>query len=449
MPSYIELLSAEQTTKGTWGKTQASDFPKGCGFAVEVQKGPSHAQSDSNSPPVQHVVKGALSHHGMPFMVVLSFSADTSDETIRESTEQVLEQVASFDKLLNEEVFKIPESGYYLSNKPDINLLKIKLGLHYNAIEAHLNKKCPGARFSVMLHIASPKHSDMHHTSYKLCMGNGNAAIYKPDALIVGEWDKAPIIPYSKEKLKEPVVFFEDAFFNKDLKFVVGHKAFGMEPGVTHYQEDFIDLFYQQQQQKLQKFIQARRKQLGEDDPCAKEAQALLNAIQTFHDNDVNNIAIHRELTAYLEKTIALLENPQDNKARKDFLAMAEEVQGKPQYGKLIGGLMLALFGVVVAGLSIAASVATGGLTLPLSSLGIKASLPLIGTGVSLLAMGGVGTLFFGAGGILAFNGRRTDLSKKMMNCYQAIPKQATVGDLASNKQPHRLKNNHLLALMH
>lgn len=440
MPSYIELLSAEQTTKGIWRKTQSSDFPQGCGFAEEIPKVQLKDQGDPQSPLMQHVVKGALSHNGMPFMVALSFPADTSENTLCELTEQVVEQVASLDNSIIKEVFKIPEHAYLAVQKPDSDILKNKLGLRYKAIEEHLNKKCQGARFSVMLHIASPKHPDMHHESYRICIGCGNVAVHKPDSLLFGELDKDPVIAYSTENSSDPTVFFEDAFFNKDLKFVVGNKAFGMKPGVTHYQENFIDLFYQQQQQKLQNFIQARYKQLGEGDRCAKAAQALLDAIQVIHDNDVNNVARVRELTAYLEKTIALLENPHDNKARRNFLAIAEEVQGKPQYGKLIGGLMLALFGVVLIGLSIAANVATGGLTLPLSSFGINASLPLIGASVSLLATAGLGTLFFGAGGILAFSGRRTDVSKRMMNCYKTLPKQAVEVNLAGDKHPHRLK---------
>lgn len=211
----------------------------------------------------------------------------------------------------------------------------------------------------------------------------------------------------------------------------------------------FIKQLYRDKIQELKGLIKGISKQDSKHDQIISTAQSLLTNIDSSYVAAGENLVAIKNVVAILIATVDLLKQPNDLNVQKNYRRLANVIPGKIHYGKLIGGLMLALFGLVIAGLSIAASIVTGGITFPLSALGIKSSVPIIGAGISTLATGGIGTLLAGAGSILAYSGKQPSAMTKQMNdLYNSLRTRSVTptqkGAQACTEAP---KNQHDLPL--
>lgn len=136
-------------------------------------------------------------------------------------------------------------------------------------------------------------------------------------------------------------------------------------------------------------------KDANPDSSLVQHAQQVLDEVQNVKNNPDASVQ-DRSLKKVLLDATMLIKSPTQT-AAQNFKKLAENVQRRP-WGKILAGSMLALAGVAILGLSIAACVFTFGAAAPLSVLGFVLAASTVGAGLSVAgAVVGAGAAIGGA----------------------------------------------------
>lgn len=423
MPSFFEIDfdPAEYDKDGYIQRKIAnpSDFYRALSFIAINKVG-----SDVSNEQTLQIVKGILTTTGVPIIVGLRFSKDTSQQEREKVTAKALEKLQVLSQKLHDDLL----SQVYTRN--DFSDYQKKASeyvkQHYQEINDALQAEISQGNVALSAAMYLP-------TTEKVGRNFDAMISFGPSSITsIGTGFYA-----AKEVILCPADASKNVGLNvivdqtKGIKFVTQQCEFFMI-ATNSSAENLLKALYRK---KLQDLINITDKLFYSDkfsnvfktarnEWHAREVMQSLQAeIEAIHSKKQSSIKDIVYLIEILMATEKLLTAPDDENIRRDFEQFARQAEGKPDYGKLIGGLMLALLGLVIAGLSIAAGVITGGTVLPLSALGIKASLPVIGTGISVLAMGASGTITTALGSGLMFWGRPKGLSAAMLDVDKIIGK--------------------------
>jgi hypothetical protein len=370
----------------------------------------------------QQVVKAILTTEGVPIMVGLSFSNEISLQDREKITAKALEKLQTLSQSMHQQLLSQVYTRYDFDDYQAWATKYIKQ--HYQQMSDALQQEIPQAKVALT--------AAMYLPTTKKTGRNFDAMIsFGPSSITtIGAGLSATIevILSSEDAIKSTGlnVIVDD---KKEIKLVTQQHEFFMR---TTYQpaEELLESLYRQ---KFQNLISMVRELTCDNNffKVFKNAKHIRHGSEVMQALQAEITTIHKKSsikhTAYsieiLTATERLLTAPQDENTRKRFEQLAKQAEGNPDCGKLIGGLMLALLGLVIAGLSIAAGIITGGTMLPLSALGVKTSLPVIGTGISLLATGAAGSMAMALGSGLMFWGRHKGLSAAMVEVDKIMGK--------------------------
>lgn len=146
-------------------------------------------------------------------------------------------------------------------------------------------------------------------------------------------------------------------------------------------------------------------------------AQKIIDAVATIYRRHSKkpDQKTTDQIDEALRETINLLHEPTEARCQR-YLELANEIADARSLVKILAGAMLALAGLCLLAISTAGLILSHGATTPLSVYGINVGWQLLAGGM------GLGTLLTGAGGILAYSGRRHGLSQAMLAYKQTIP---------------------------
>jgi hypothetical protein len=187
---------------------------------------------------------------------------------------------------------------------------------------------------------------------------------------------------------------------------------------------------YQHAFSKLELQIkQARASTETDQNLLALAAEKVLTRIETMMINP--KAAFDRKLaTNILTRTSAIALNCKDITQLRDYLTLADKVNGAPEVWKLVAGCMLAVLGAAIITASALAAIATFGGSSYLSAVGIVIGATI--TAKSLTTLTALTGTAIACSGLGLFNhGKRKGLSKDMVELVQTA---STVNTQQLNK---------------
>lgn len=380
--------------------------------------------SDASNHQMPQIVKGILTTTGVPIIVGLSFSKNTSQQDREKIIDKALEKLQVLSQQLHHRLLSQVYTRYAFTAYQEEASTYVKQ--QYQQINDALQQEVPHVNVSLTAAMYLPTTKKVgRNFDAMISFGPSNIISHKAGFSAANE---VTLCSADASKTEGLNVIVDD---KKEIKFVTQQHEFFMRTSYNSA-EQLLEALYQQ---KLQNLSNIKRDLFYSDKffKVFKNAKHIQHADEVMKSLEAEIQAIHNKKTSTIEDTVylikiliateKLLTAPNEEDAHRQFKQLAKQAEGNPHYGKLIGGLILALLGLVVAGLSIAAGVITGGTVLPLSVLGIKASLPVVGTGISLLATGASGTMTMALGSGLMFWGRQKGLSAAMSDVDKIIGK--------------------------